>query len=257
MMTEIAESTDLQRGFVQQLARLETQLQRLEEGSAQEQARIDASYREIQRRDGAAWWHAKHWRTFGYALLGGLLVSISVNIYLALRASEVQAFVQVVQETEDQRLVQVGVPMDLLAYKPTDGKFMDMLSHWVQKKHWKGDDDDMKRTRNDWAWVYAHTCTPASERLKRDEALENPFKPSKVQVSIEVLSVLKTETPLSYQVNWREVRVEKSAGSYKPAEYITTFTVGRVKPKTLKHATLNRLGLCVTGYGTAPAKGNL
>ena len=52
------------------------ELARLEAATSAELARIDHAYREIQRRDGAAWWHARGMRRFAYALIAGLLVSV-------------------------------------------------------------------------------------------------------------------------------------------------------------------------------------
>ena len=84
---------------------------------------------------------------------------------------------------------------------------------------------------------------------------EQPFKPSKTRASVEITSITKTTTPESYQVVWHEVSVDKLASTLKEQEYIGTFTVARVRPKTLAEAIDNRLGLCVNGYDLAPKVG--
>lgn len=216
-------------------------------------ARIQHVYREIERRDGAAQWHMTLWRRFAYFLGGVVLVSVVANVVLAFKASRVQAFVQTVQLTEEGQMILVGVPQDLLAYAPTDAHFMDMLSQWITKRYWKGDDEAMKRTRNDWAWLFRHTCGMASKQLAHDERTEQPFTPSKKRTSLAITSITKTATPESYQVLWRDVSVDHVAATLKEQAHTTTFTVGRVRPKTLAEAIDNRLGLCVTGYDSSLA----
>jgi type IV secretory pathway TrbF-like protein len=219
--------------------------------TAEEAARIQHVYREIERRDGAALWHARAWRSFAWLLLLGLLGSLGMNVHLALKASRVQAFVQTVQLTDEGQMVLIGIPQDVLAYQPADAQWMDMLAQWVTKRYWRGDDDEMKRTRNDWAWLYRHTCGAGSKQLASDEVKEQPFTPSKGRTSIDIKSLTKTATPESYQVLWHEVRIDKLAATKKEQEHTSTFTVGRLKPKTLADAIDNRLGLCVTGYDNA------
>jgi hypothetical protein len=53
---------------------------------------------------------------------------------------------------------------------------------------------------------------------------------------------------------WHEVSVDKLAATLKEQDYVGTFTVGRLKPKTLSEAMDNRLGLCVTGYDLSPSR---
>src|SRR5215813_3813521 len=233
-------------GFVDHLARLE-------DASAAEVERIQHVYREIERRDGAAQWHAALWFRFACLLAVVLLVALSVIAYLALKANQVQAFVQPVQITEEGKMILVGIPQDLLAYAPEDSQWMDMLAQWVTKRRWRGDEAGYKRTRNDWAWLYRHTCGYGSKLLAHDETTEQPFKPSKLRASVEVKSITKTTTPESYQVVWHEVSVDKLASTLKEQDYIGTFTVGRLRPTTLAEAIDNRLGLCVNGYDLAPA----
>src|SRR5215813_11308526 len=106
-------------GFVDHLARLE-------DASAAEVERIQHVYREIERRDGAAQWHAALWCRFACLLAVVLIVAISAIVYFAMQASKVQAFVQPVQITEDGKMVLVGLPKDLLDYQPEDSQVMDM-----------------------------------------------------------------------------------------------------------------------------------
>jgi type IV secretory pathway TrbF-like protein len=232
------------------------QLRRIEDASAAEVERINHVYREIERRDGAANWHAALWFRFACLLAVVLIVCISAIVYFAMQASKVQAFVQPVQITDEGKMVLIGVPKDLLDYQPEDSQVMDMLAQWVTKRRWRGDEEGYKRTRNDWSWLYRHSCGYGSKLLAHDEVTEQPFKPSKVRASIEIKSITKTATPESYQVVWHEVTVDKLASTLKEQDYIGTFTVGRVRPKNLSEAIDNRLGMCVNGYDLAPKVGS-
>jgi hypothetical protein len=228
------------------------QLHRIEDASAAEVERIKHVYQEIERRDGAAQWHAQRWFRYACVLTVAFMVALAVIAFLAVKASRVQAFVQPVQITEEGKMVLIGIPQDVLAYQPEDSQYMDMLAQWVTKRRWKGDDDAMKRTRNDWGWLYRHSCGQGSKLLARDEEKEQPYKPSKTRTSLDVQSITKTATPESYQVVWHEVSIDKVASTLKEQRYVGTFTVGRVRPKTLADAMDNRLGLCVTGYDLSP-----
>ena len=232
------------------------QLRRIEDASAAEVERINHVYREIERRDGAAQWHAALWFRFACLLAVVLIVAVSAIVYFAMQASRVQAFVQPVQVTEEGKMVLVGIPKDLLDYQPEDSQVMDMLAQWVTKRRWKGDEEGYKRTRNDWAWLYRHSCGYGSKLLAHDEVTEQPLKPSKARASIEIKSITRTATPESYQVVWHEVTVDKLASTLKEQDYIGTFTVGRVRPKNLSEAIDNRLGMCVNGYDLAPKVGS-
>jgi type IV secretory pathway TrbF-like protein len=229
------------------------QLRRLQDAAPEEVERIKQVYREIERRDGAANWHAALWFRFACLLAVVLMVAISAIVFFAMQASRVPAYVQPVQITEEGKMVLVGLPKDLLDYEPEDSQWMDMLAQWVTKRRWRGDDEGYKRTRNDWAWLYRHSCGYGSKLLANDEVKEQPFKPSKMRASIEIKTITKTTTPESYQVVWHEVTVDKLASTLKEQDYIGTFTVGRVRPKTLPEAIDNRLGLCVNGFDLAPA----
>jgi type IV secretory pathway TrbF-like protein len=231
-------------------------LQRIEDAAAAEVERIKFVYREIERRDGAAQWHAALWFRFACVLAVVLIVAICAIVYFAMQASKVQAFVQPVQITDEGKMVLVGLPKDLLDYQPEDSQVMDMLAQWVTKRRWRGDEEGYKRTRNDWAWLYRHSCGSGSKLLAHDEVTEQPFKPSKIRASIEIKSITKTATPESYQVVWHEVTVDKLASTLKEQDYIGTFTVGRVRPKNLAEALDNRLGMCVNGVDLAPKVGS-
>jgi hypothetical protein len=215
--------------------------------------RVAQAYREIERRDGAALWHARAWRRVAWFLAGMLAVSVGVSAHLALKASRVQAFVQTVQLTEEGTMVLVGIPQDLLAYTPADGVWMDLAAQWVMKRQWKGDEESYKRTRNDWAWLFRHSCGLASKQLASDEIKEQPFKPSTKRASVEIKSITKTATPAGWQVVFREISVDKLASTLTEQHYIATLTVARLKPKTLAEAMDNRLGLCISGYDISPS----
>lgn len=215
--------------------------------------RLGLVQREIARRDGAAQWHTRvAYRVVAFL---GLLLAVVVGacVVLAFKASRVQVFVQPVQLTDEGQMVLIGIPQDLLAYEPVDGQFMDLLAEWVRKRYWRGDDDAMKRTRNDWAWLHRHSCGAGAKQLALDERTEQPFKPGKKRRSIEIKSITKTATPQSYQVLWLSVSIDPPASTDTKEAHTSTFTVGRVRPKTLVEALDNRLGLCVSGYDTSPA----
>ena len=248
--------TNTDRPFRLDASGVVEQLSRVQDASAAEIERVKRVYHEIERRDGAANWHAALWFRFACLLAVVLIVCMSAIVYFAMQASKVQAFVQPVQVTEEGKMVLVGLPKDLLDYQPEDSQVMDMLAQWVTKRRWRGDEEGYKRTRNDWAWLYHHSCGYGSKLLAHDEVTEQPFKPSRVKTSIEVKSITKTATPESYQVVWHEVTVDKLASSLKEQDYIGTFTVGRVRPKTLAEAMDNRLGMCTTGYDLAPKAGS-
>src|SRR5215470_1820240 len=94
------------------------QLRHIEDASAAEVERIKHVYHEIERRDGAAQWHAALWFRFACLLSVVLIVAVSAVVYFAMQASKVQAFVQPVQVTEEGTMVIVGIPLDLLEYRP-------------------------------------------------------------------------------------------------------------------------------------------
>jgi type IV secretory pathway TrbF-like protein len=232
------------------------QLTKVQDASQAEIDRVKRVYHEIERRDGAANWHAALWFRFACLLAVVVIVALSAIVYFATMASRVQAFVQPVQITEEGKMVLVGMPKDALDYQPEEAEWMDMLAQWVTKRRWRGDEEGYKRTRNDWSWLYRHSCGYGSKLLAHDEVTEQPFKPSRLKASIEIKSITKTTTPESYQVVWHEVTVDKLAATLKEVDYVGTFTVGRLRPKTITEAMDNRLGICVTGYDLAPKAGS-
>jgi hypothetical protein len=202
---------------------------------------------EILRRDGKAEW--REWRA--YRLAGGLIlavIALAVGVvWFAIRGQRVQVMVQVVQHDEQGRMVKIGVPMDLLEYHPQEGAMRDMLAEWVHKRHWRGEEESEVRARYEWRWLYLHTCGTARKQLAEAEKQEHPFKKSTKRVQVDIESITKTVTPESYQVLWKATTVDTYSPRPEEVWWTSTFTVGRVMPKTLQDATLNNLGLCVTG----------
>ena len=214
--------------------------------ASDEWQRIEQAYREIQRRDDRAEHRAWRWERFALALLGLWLVTLGVMVWQFLDARRVQAFVQVVRLDEQGKLLQVGIPQDLLAYTPPEGVWMDMLGEWVRRVRWREEDSTHGRTQ--WAWVYRHTCGQARRLLQSLEEREQPFKPGKKLVAVELKSITKTPVPESYQVLWTETSTERSSPMVKTTQWTGTFSVGRLQLPTLADAMDNRLGLCVNAF---------
>src|SRR2546426_8626745 len=208
--------------------------------------RIEQAYREIQRRDDRAEHRAWRWERFALTLLGLWLVTLGVMVWQLLDARRVQAFVQVVVQDEKGTLLQVGIPQDLMAYTPPDGVWIDMLGEWVRRIRWRGTDSVL--TRAQWAWVYRHTCSQARRLVQAMEEREQPFKPGKKLVAVELKSITKTPVPESYQVLWTETSTERSSPMVKTTQWTGTFSVGRLQLPTLADAMDNRLGLCVNAF---------
>src|SRR5262249_8044814 len=218
--------------------------------------RIEQAYAEIQRRDGSAeqrTWKAERNTALAWLLL---LAMLGWNIWLWLDHRKVQAVVQVVQVDEQNRVIQLGIPQDVLAYTPPEGLWMDMLGHWVRSVRWRDDEDRKTVTRLQWAWVYRHTCGQARRLLQAVEDQEQPFKPGKKLVSVELKSITKTAVPEGYQVFWSETSTERSSPSVKTTQWSGTFGVGRTQLATLTDAMENRLGLCVTAFDVSPVPTN-
>ena len=211
---------------------------------------IEQAYTEIQRRDGMAEQRAWRWERIALTLLGLLAAVLGVMTWQFAHARTVQAFVQVVQVNEKGQLVQTGVPVDLLAYTPPDGVWMDMLGEWVRRTRWRGTDPVFARAQ--WAWAYRHTCGQARRMLQALEEQEKPFASSKKLVAVELKSVTKTPVPESYQVLWAETSTDQANPPVKTALWTGTFSVGRLQPPTLADALDNRLGLCVSAYDLSP-----
>jgi type IV secretory pathway TrbF-like protein len=212
--------------------------------------RMELAYKEIQRRDSQA--EQRAWRKDKLAQRLGLviLILVGVMLWLVYDKQRVKAFVQVVQVTEEGKLVQLGVPQDLYDYSPPDGVYMEMVAQWVRWTRWRGEDERMARVQ--WAWAYRHTCNPALKWLKAVEDKEKPFKLGTKRVALEVRSVTKLAAPESYQVLWEESVTEKNAPSVKTQLWTGTFTVGRITLKTMDDILDNRLGVCVTAYELSP-----
>jgi len=102
------------------------------------------------------------------------------------------------------------------------------------------------RARHDWRWLYLHTCGTARKQLQEAEQKEHPYTASSKRVQVEVDSITKTVTPESYQVLWKATTIDKANPRVDEVWWTSTITVGRVAPTTIKDATLNNLGLCVT-----------
>jgi type IV secretory pathway TrbF-like protein len=222
---------------------------KLDSMTHEEAVLIQESYREIQRRDGSAGWHAANWRKVALVLLAAMLVLISVIVYMAMQQSQVQAFVQTVQLADDGRLVQVGVPVDLLSYTPQEGEWKNLVVQWVRNYRWRV---DPTLTQHNWAWLARHSCGIARSQLASDEKRLDPFKADK-RLSVEVKSVTKTDAPASWSVVWEEVDASKGVASTgKPQSHTATLTVGRLRPKKMAELLDNSLGQCVNGYNIFP-----
>ena len=210
--------------------------------------KIEQAYAEIQRRDSSA--EARAWRAecLTLVLASVLILTIGVGLWLYGHGRSVQAFVQLVQMDDTGRLVQLGIPQDLLRYTPADGVWMDMLSQWIRSVRWRSPDPTPTVAKTQWAWAYRHTCSDARRLLQAVEEQEKPFQPSKRLVAVEVKSITKTAAPESYQVLWTETSTDKTHPTVKTAMWSATFSVGRYRPPTLADALENRLGLCVTAW---------
>jgi type IV secretory pathway TrbF-like protein len=221
--------------------------------SPDEWQRIEAAYREIQRRDDRAEYRTWRAERFALALLGIVVLLLGWNVWLWGSHLQVQAFVQVVQVDEKGKVIQLGIPQDLLAYEPPDGLWMDMLGEWVRRVRWREEDGTHARTQ--WAWVYRYTCSQARRLLQALEEKEHPFRPGKKLMAVELKSVTKTPVPQSYQVLWTETSTERASPSVKTAHWTGTFSVGRMQLPSLADALDNRLGLCVSAFDLSPQPG--
>jgi hypothetical protein len=213
---------------------------------------------EMERRDGNSEW--REWRA--YRIAGGLMLTVILlaagGMFFAIRGQRVQAMVQMVQ-LEGDRLVQVGIPIDLLDYAPQEGEWRNMLTHWITKRHWRDqaeDDPQAVRAHYDWRWLYLHTCGAARKQLEEAEKVEKPFEPSKKRVKVDIETITKDPTPNRYHVFWTATTIEKYSPEPKVERWTTTFLVDRVGPKTAAEATLNSLGQCAAGLHDEPRAHN-
>lgn len=214
-----------------------------------ELARIEQAYRELQRRDGTA--EERAWRWERFAVLLGLvwLLTLGCAVWHVWHTAPVQAFVQVVQVDEQQRVVQLGIPQALLAYAPPDAVYMDMLGEWIRRVRWR--EEDSTHAKAQWTWVYRHTCAQARRFVQALEEREHPFTPGKKLVSVELKSITKTAAPASYQALWAEMSTDRAAPLVRTTLWSGTFSVARLSPATLTDAMDNRLGLCVAAFDLA------
>jgi type IV secretory pathway TrbF-like protein len=211
-------------------------------------AKVEGQWREIQRRDGNAVWHAWLWMRAFFVVLGMWAFTAAVGIWLYAHSRDVETFVQTVVYQPDGKFISLGVPQKLLAYEPEDGQWRDMLGEWVQKKQWRGEEPSATLVHVNWKWVYKHTCGDGTKHLERDEEKDKPFQISKLVRSVHVKSITKTPTPQSFQVLFEETTIDKAKGTKEVTPYTGTFLVGRYRPTSVTDALENNLGLCVTGY---------
>jgi len=205
---------------------------------------LEAAYRIIQQRDGTAERRAWHWQVTAMLALIGL---IGVGVWDHLdRRGRIEPFVQTVVQQEDGSLVSLGVPVGLLSYEPDEGIWFEMVAEWIRRYRWRGKDAVLAQA--DMSWLQYHTCGMEARRLLTDE--QRGWKPEhvgKALVMVELKSVTKTPSPLSYQVLWKETTMPKAM----PAEeklYTATLTTGRTFPSSQEMLMQNRLGLCVVAY---------
>jgi type IV secretory pathway TrbF-like protein len=200
----------------------------------------------LDSRDASAERHK--WLAIYAAALEGVLLALALLVvaFLAWDRRDVQAFVQVVQHTEEGHLVQVGVPMKLLEYEPQEAAWEDMLSLWTKFVNWRGEDLH-KQEHEEWRWVVLHTCPSARKHLEALKRRDKPFArtPNRVQVTIK--SITKLPPTQSYQVLWEKLATGPGLPG-KPELKATTYTVGRIALKTLAEAQENRLGICVASF---------
>jgi type IV secretory pathway TrbF-like protein len=223
--------------------------------ASEEWQRIEQAYKEIQRRDERAEYRTWRMERFALALLAVIVVLVAVLVWAFVHARKVQPFVQVVQVDDKGKVIHLGVPQDLLTYTPPEGPWMDMLGEWVRRVRWR--EEDNVHAKEQWKWVYRHTCGQARRLLQTLEEKEQPFKLVKKLVTVELKSITKTPVPESYQVLWTERSTERSAPMVKVEHWAGTFSVGRMHLPELSDVLDNRLGLCVTAFDMSPQPGGM
>jgi type IV secretory pathway TrbF-like protein len=221
--------------------------------ASEEWQRIEQAYKEIQRRDERAEYRTWRMERFALALLAVIVALVAVLVWAFLNYRKVQAFVQVVQVDDKGKMIQLGVPQDLLSYTPQDGLWMDMLGEWVRRVRWR--EEDNVHAKEQWKWVYRHTCGQARRLLQTLEEKEQPFKLVKKLQTVEIKSITKTPVPESYQVLWTERSTERASPMVKVEQWAGTFSVGRIQLPNLTDVLDNRLGLCVTAFDLSPQPG--
>lgn len=207
--------------------------------------RITMGYEEAKRRDTLVEREKFHWKVMALLGWGMALLSLGVACWLFFTRTAIQAFVQVVQVDDTGKVVPLGLPKDLLDYAPAEGQYLDMLGEWIVAVRWRGIDSTLAQDR--WAWAYRHTCGEARQRLQYEEETEKPFVLGKRRVTVQLQSITKTPSPLSYHALWNEV-ITEATQQPRVERWGATFTVGRLKPKDQAHVLQNRLGLCVAAF---------
>lgn len=205
---------------------------------------LEAAYRIIQQRDGTAERRAWHWQLLALLAVLGLM-GLGIYDHVDKRAIP-QPFVQVVVQQDDGTLVSQGVPVDLLAYEPQEGVWLELAGEWIRRYRWRGKDAVLAQA--DMAWVQYHTCGMEARRLLNEE--QRTWKAEdvgKTLVMVELKSVTKTPSPLSYQVLWKETTVPKALPPQEKL-YTATLTTGRTVPASQEMLMQNRLGTCVTAW---------
>src|SRR5882672_1617072 len=89
------------------------------------------------------------------------------------------------------------------------------------------------RAKTEWAWLYRHACSTARRILQKKEEDEQPFKPGKKVVAVEVKAITKLPAPESYQVLWTETATDKTMPMVKVTRWTGVYSVGRFQPPTL------------------------
>lgn len=219
-------------------------------GTASEIERLETAYRIIQQRDGTAERRAFQWKILACTLVV-MLLGLGIWDHLDRRQT-LQGFVQVVQVNEDGKVVNVGVPQDLMSYQPSDSQYLDMLSEWVRKVQWRGSDKVAQEFN--WNWARAHLCGGPVQRLM--DAHEKHIKPfdnvGKKLTSIEITHATRTPVPQTYHLLWNEITSEASVETVRP--WMGTFTVGRMKPQTQTVKLMNHMGLCIAAFSLSPVQ---
>jgi type IV secretory pathway TrbF-like protein len=211
--------------------------------------RMELAYQEIQRRDSQAEHRASRKDRLARTLALVILGLAALVVWLALTRQHVKAFVQVVQ-VEDGKLVQLGLPLDLYAYTPTDAAYMEMVAQWVRWTRWRGEDQRVQNVQ--WAWAYRHTCGTALTWLAAYEAKEKARLVGSKRVAVTVKSVTKIAAPGGYQVLWEESTTDKAQPVVKAQLWSGTVSVGRKVLTSMEDLLDNRLGICLNAYEFSP-----
>ena len=221
----------------------------MQEQRLTEQGRSQAIERQAQASRRWAYW------------LGGMLTMFTLLIaWLVWQQRDVQPMVQVVQLTEEGRLLQVGHPVKALEFTPEEGQWAEMLGEWLLRVHWRGKDAN-KEERHDRRWVELHTCPSARGQLLsllalRHEEKKDRKKYEETTIAVDIDTTTMTPTPNSYQVLWAKVMTSPDFPQGKTFWYTTTFTVDRVRFTRQADIQQNFLGLCVASFSTDDSKLN-